>query len=386
MRVFFAGAPGSGLYLPTLPLAWAFRAAGHEVLVANTGAASQVVARSGFATVDACPGRDVQAEFLSVGKAILATPAGQPKPRGGMGLFGEAMADGLLSQARAFGPDLVVSTLEQGAAPLIAAELEVPLVEQSVRLAWAGSDAQAVSYRQAVAEFLEPTRQRLGLPPGATALAVLDCRPKSLGGLDDRQHWPMRYIPYNEGRVLPAEVRFAGDRPRICVTMGSVLPAVADNPDAAAWLASALHRLLSALAELDAEVVLAMAESEAAGLESLPDNVVVAGWTPLNALLPDCSLIVHHGGAGTSFTALTAGLPQLALPRGADQPANAAVLAEGGVAEVHPMWTAEPGWVRDTAAALLRDADRRQTARAVQAEIEAMPSPAAAVERIVARI
>lgn len=35
--------------------------------------------------------------------------------------------------------------------------------------------------------------------------------------------------------------------------------------------------------------------------------------------LPYVDLVVHHGGSGTAMGALGAGLPQLLLPRGADQ-------------------------------------------------------------------
>jgi sterol 3beta-glucosyltransferase len=37
-------------------------------------------------------------------------------------------------------------------------------------------------------------------------------------------------------------------------------------------------------------------------------------WAPHHALLPHCSLMVHHGGAGTTHTALRAGLPAVVVP------------------------------------------------------------------------
>jgi hypothetical protein len=39
LRILSIAAPPSGLFLSTVPLAWALRAAGHEVLVVNTGPA-----------------------------------------------------------------------------------------------------------------------------------------------------------------------------------------------------------------------------------------------------------------------------------------------------------------------------------------------------------
>jgi UDP:flavonoid glycosyltransferase YjiC (YdhE family) len=40
---------------------------------------------------------------------------------------------------------------------------------------------------------------------------------------------------------------------------------------------------------------------------------------------------VHHGGIGTLSQALAAGIPQLVMPRGFDQPENAATLERLGV-------------------------------------------------------
>ena len=47
-------------------------------------------------------------------------------------------------------------------------------------------------------------------------------------------------------------------------------------------------------------------------------------------VLPRCSAVISHAGSGTMFGAMSFGLPQLALPMGADQPFNAATLERGG--------------------------------------------------------
>ncbi|WP_344336467.1 nucleotide disphospho-sugar-binding domain-containing protein, partial [Kitasatospora putterlickiae] len=324
MRVLSVAAPGSGLFLPTVPLAWALRAAGHEVLVANNGKAAETLVAAGLPAVDVCPGHDVFAEFMAASRAINTAPPGAPRPRrGGLGLFGEEMAEGLLRVAEEFRPDLVLSTLEQGAGPLVAGALGVPHVEQSVRLAWAGGDEQAVTYRESIARYLEPTRLKLGLDEPAAAAAMIDVRPPSLGGRDDATEWSMRYVPYNESRLLPEWALAAPSRPRVCLTLGSVLPLSGELGE--------LDAFLTECAALDFELVLAMGEDQAGALGPVPDNVRVAGWVPLSALLPSCAAIVHHGGAGTALTALVHGVPQLVVPRLADQPANAAVIHARGV-------------------------------------------------------
>jgi UDP:flavonoid glycosyltransferase YjiC (YdhE family) len=37
-------------------------------------------------------------------------------------------------------------------------------------------------------------------------------------------------------------------------------------------------------------------------LGPLPANIRVVGWIPLDDLLPTCTAIVYHGGAGTTLT------------------------------------------------------------------------------------
>jgi vancomycin aglycone glucosyltransferase len=45
--------------------------------------------------------------------------------------------------------------------------------------------------------------------------------------------------------------------------------------------------------------------------------------------------VVHHGGAGTTTTAALAGVPQVVVPRIADQPYWAARVAELGIGTAH---------------------------------------------------
>jgi UDP:flavonoid glycosyltransferase YjiC (YdhE family) len=67
-------------------------------------------------------------------------------------------------------------------------------------------------------------------------------------------------------------------------------------------------------------------------LGSVPDDVTVRAWVPQADLLPHADLIVHHGGGGTTLGALTVGAPQLILPQGADEFANAEALTAAGAA------------------------------------------------------
>lgn len=65
--------------------------------------------------------------------------------------------------------------------------------------------------------------------------------------------------------------------------------------------------------------------------EKLPDNIIHAEYLPLELLLDECCAIVHHGGIGTCYEALKAGIPQLICYRMAEQRENSAAIKALGV-------------------------------------------------------
>jgi UDP:flavonoid glycosyltransferase YjiC (YdhE family) len=114
----------------------------------------------------------------------------------------------------------------------------------------------------------------------------------------------------------------------------------------------------------------------------LPDNIRAAGWLPLNAVLPTCSVIIHHGGCGTTFTTLAAGIPQLIIPQFADQPVNATAIASRGVGINLPASKTDVASVRDQLFQLLDDPVISKAASEVRDEIAAMPPPGEIIERL----
>ena len=61
-------------------------------------------------------------------------------------------------------------------------------------------------------------------------------------------------------------------------------------------------------------------------------------YLPFSALLPQVSVIVHHGGIGTMSQALAAGVPQLVMPMAHDQPDNAHRLKQFGCGSALSPW------------------------------------------------
>ena len=104
------------------------------------------------------------------------------------------------------------------------------------------------------------------------------------------------------------------DRPIVYVTLGTIY-----NRDA-----SIFQTILAGLVDHDVSVVVTVGrDNDPAMLGPQPANVVVRRFVPQAALLPRCSMVVTHGGAGSVLGALSFGLPLLVVPQSADQFYNA---------------------------------------------------------------
>jgi len=118
----------------------------------------------------------------------------------------------------------------------------------------------------------------------------------------------------------------------------------------------------------------------------LPKNVFVVGHMPHTWLFPRTSMVIHHGGAGTTHTASRAGVPSVVLPFGADQPFWAGRLASVGVA---PPNTRRGKWDRRSVANMIEFAEQdvvRERARALGAVMAGENGVATAIEEIEALV
>ena len=182
----------------------------------------------------------------------------------------------------------------------------------------------------------------------------------------------LRPVPYAAPEGTPR--RSNGRRPLIYLTLGTAF----GTPEV-------LTAAIAGLAPLAAQVVVAAGRVPAAELGDLPDNVAVETWVAQADLLPHADVVVHHGGSGTTLGALAAGVPQLVLPQGADQFANAEALCAAGAAlQLLPAEVTADA-VCERARRLLSkagDGSHLDAARAIADEITAMPSPAQVARRL----
>jgi UDP:flavonoid glycosyltransferase YjiC (YdhE family) len=189
--------------------------------------------------------------------------------------------------------------------------------------------------------------------------AHLDVCPPSLQDeqfLATAERIPLRPVPYAEPGHFERP-----SRPLVYLTLGTAF----GTPEV-------LTTAIRGLAALDAHVVVATGRVRPADLGSVPGNVTLHTWVPQAELVPHADVVVHHGGSGTTLGALAAGVPQLVLPQGADQFANAGALVSAGAARCLLPGELSADAVTEQARKLPA---HRDAARAIAEEISRMPSP-----------
>lgn len=388
MKVLMAAVPQEGHVYPLRLLTKAFAEQGHEVIFASGLDVGTLAADTG-ATV-----RQTGDDMMTWWQTLAARTRGAPGdglpperilqyflPR----LFAEVgaanMVDDLLALAREFRPDVVVHDTFCFAAPLVAELLGVPVVHHMIGPAVPPlplelcTDAVSPLWRS----FDHDVPPFAGLYSGTTLSICPDSLngelPDSIGNVR-----PMRPTPLpleSDAAPLPAVLRDLPDRPTIYVTLGTV-----SNTDTAIFRAA-----LDGLADEPLNVVLTVgSNNDPAAFAPVPENARIERFVEQRALLPHCTAVIHHAGSGTMFGALAHGLPQVAIPQGADNFVNAEVLARSGCAiELSPGGiTAET--LSTAVRTILDDETYRATARRIATEIAAMPPATAVAQELAERL
>lgn len=365
-----------------VPLGWALQAAGHEVRVASHPSLAGEISRAGLAAVPLGEDLDFAAVFAGqigpVGRLTDSSrhPDGRLEPAitadGGVVRFARALLDDLIAFGRLFRPELLVWEPFNLAGPVAAAVLGVPGVQQL----W-GPDS-SVTLRMDPEQTIAPLASRFGLGAGEVSMTgqlVLDPVPPPMQVQLSASALAVRYVPYNGTAIVPQWLRGPSpSRPRVCVTGGTSMGG--SKPESATDLAAVTR----AVAALNVEVIVVAEPAHLAALGRQPDNVRMADAPlALRLVLPSCSVLVQHGGAGTMMTALACGVPQLVLPHVSDEHFNGERLAVTGAGTWLDGQGASHAAIRDVVTELAGDGHWRQSAAAMAELIRAMPPPAEAV-------
>ncbi|MDH6108714.1 UDP:flavonoid glycosyltransferase YjiC (YdhE family) [Kitasatospora sp. MAP12-15] len=359
MRILFTFIGGSGHFRPLIPVARAAQAAGHTVAIAGAGGRGPEIAAAGFtAFATSEPRRRAEA----ADRRTLEIPDPEADVRqlaeGFARRGARRHAAAVLELARAWKPDVLVRDEVDFGTAIAAESLALPCA--TVLVLAAGGFLR----KEVVAEPLHELRSAYGLPPDPE-LAMLDrhlvLSPFPPSFRNPRFPLPARTFSFRQTAISPADA--TPRTPTVYFTLGTV-----NNTT------DLFSKVMAGLRELPVNVVVTVGERvDPAELGPLPDHVRVEQFVPQELLLPQCDLVVSHGGSGSLMGALAHGLPSVLLPLGADQPYNAQRCVELGIAQVLDPVTVTSEEVRMTVSAVLADGAYRRAAERVREEINALP-------------
>ncbi|MET9374329.1 activator-dependent family glycosyltransferase [Streptomyces sp. NPDC002992] len=427
MRVLFQPFAAATHVAAQVPLAWALRAAGHEVRVATQPDVAEDIARAGLTAVPVGDPLHVAAKMnpddtdladeLRDDAWLRVLDPGELRPERLTpehlhGVFAawtplvhrntvpDRMIDDLVAYARDWRPDLIVWDTMSYAGPVAARASGAAHARLMFGLDLVGLlreryrdvlDRLPAELRDdPLEEWLGHVLERHGLEgPGrgfdeelVVGQWTVDPVPTSLALPLHVPRVPVRYVPYNGTAVVPGWLDETPGRRRICLTLGVSFREVVGEDQAS------VGELLAAVADLDVEVVATLNAEQLAALGPLPPNVRAVDFVPLNELLPSCSAIIHHGGAGTFLTALAHGVPQVVVPaRMWCNTPRAERARAAGVALTCPPEELTAGRLRAMVTRVLDDGSFARNAARVRAEMLGTPTPGEIVptlERLVA--
>ncbi|GHF27958.1 nucleotide disphospho-sugar-binding domain-containing protein [Streptomyces morookaense] len=386
MRVLLTSWSWPTHYNWLVPVAWAFRSAGHEVLVAVPPGGTHGVTRAGLPAV--AVGADFDVDRV-ISKYYWSSPIAEISARGDdvdwdrmreegqqplavYALLASIMQDGLVALTRGWRPDLMVFDGVNYAAPLAAAACGIPAVRQI----W------GVDFSSQLAPFADEAlarhRAQLGLGEvDVLGTATLDPCPPSMQLVDGVRRLPTRYPSYNGPGKAPRWVLDRPRRPRVCVTWGTVSHLFNGR-------IFPLGGALDALADLDVEVVATVPKGGRKELGSVPANTRVVEDLPLHLFMASCDLVISQGGGGVTATAVEAGVPQLTVPRTSEQVLICRSLERTGAARMIALDDASTALLREEVVRLLGSAAHTAAARSLMREARAQRSLADTVDTLTA--
>ncbi|MGW1055666.1 activator-dependent family glycosyltransferase [Streptomyces sp. NPDC001118] len=419
MRILFTTFAARTHLHTQIPVAWALRTAGHDVYIASQPDLVEDITAAGLTAVPVGEPLDLHGqmggenlaveEIAQMDKATLEALDHIYLELADMSnlrpeqmtyeeaharflamvwvfqtLCGDAMVDDLVKFAAHWKPDLVIWDTMTFAGPVAAmacgaahARLLFGMdILAHLREAYNGllADRPAQLRDDPLEEWVGSVLDRYGLPFRDEALVgqwTVDPVPSSLRLPVDLPYVPVRYIPYNGPSEIPAWVRETPKKRRVCLSLGVAFRETMGGNRAS------IGALLDAVADLDIEVVATLNASQLGSLDTVPGNVRVADFVPLDALLPTCSAIINHGGSGTFQTSLVHGVPQVIVPDMRwDTPSKAQRLEEAGAGlRIRDVDALTPGELRANLVRVLDEPSFARNAQRLRTEMLATPAP-----------
>jgi UDP:flavonoid glycosyltransferase YjiC (YdhE family) len=378
LRILFTALPTFSHLVPlVLPVARLARKAGHEVAIATGAGLADRVEREGvtvFGLDDLLtPERivrdpDLAAQFgfdidFAPGTTTRELVA-ESYAKMFIGLCAPSFVAESRSVAESWKPDLVLRETTEYGGYFLAEQLGIAHGVLDI-------GPMAPVGDPAVLAAVNEQRARLNLDPAND--------PRSLNGLfragfvpesfygDDALEVRCYRMEDERETLEPAVAGLSGDRPIVLASMGSNLPrTLGPGP-------SILDILIEGLAALPVTGIVAIGRDPKTWQGASASNVHLASFVQQRTLLQACDAFVTHAGFNSTREALGAGVPMVALPAFAEQPANAARAAALGAAIHLPIDQASPDSVAEAVDRVLVERSFRARAKGLQRATLALP-------------
>ncbi|MGC5562288.1 activator-dependent family glycosyltransferase [Streptomyces sp. FR-108] len=421
MRVLFVTMPFKSHLQPMVPLAWALRAAGHEVRLAGEPGFLDTIAESGLTAVSVGPDETLEQRLRSIrGGDEPPGPFVPPfstdslyaigdEHREGLSwegvtwlldnlvvprtwLLNDEMVDDLVAYCRSWQPDLVLCDVLAHAGAVAADVVgaaharTVFWLDVNLRLrhdflrAWERQppgerpDTLRDWYAEWAGKYGRAFKEELVTGQFAVNVLPERCR------LEPHERTlSMRHVPYNDRSVVQPWLYETPRAPRVLMTFGVSARQWTDLQDMSV---EQVQEILDSVAGLDIELIVTLPDEARAQLRDVPRNTRIADFVPMDLILPTCSVVIHHGGAGSFNGALMHGIPQLVIGLSVDAPGKGVVLRRTGAGLSIPPQDITGSRVRERLTRLLADDSFREAAELLRQEALAQPTPSALVPEL----
>jgi UDP:flavonoid glycosyltransferase YjiC (YdhE family) len=352
-RFMFVTWDGGGNRMPTIAIACALRERGHDVRVLGHDSQAEAYRAAGLRFTAYASARGFVLDPRPTGLLRLVTDRG---------LAGDAVAQLAANPADVVVVDcLLVAVIDM----LDRMHQRFAILEHTMH------EFLASGFRT-LGLLVRPRGIRVGLPRKHAAPVLVASVPSLKAP----------FPPQPELTAAPGTVVFAGAM-TAAVAARPVEPTVVLSLSTFRFpeLVGMWQRLLDASEGLDARVVATLGPAVSAGELRVPPGVEVHDWMPHDELFPRASVVVSHGGHGTTLAALAHGVPVLALPLEptSDQPNIGRAVTLAGVGETLPR-RSDAAAIRQTIRRMLDNAGMHERARTLGEEIRGLDGPGRAAD------
>ena len=380
MRVLISTTANEGHFGPLLPLARALVAAGHSVRVAAPESFGPAVARAGLDHVpfaDAPPdligpvmGRLPSLSFDDANATVLREVFGRIDAQAAFPAVSAAIED--------WHPAVLIREPAEFGSLAAAVRTGVPHLQVAI-----GMSEMSRLFVDLTAEPLMELAATAGLPEAAVVDAavaepVLSSVPELLDragdGAYDGRAVTFRYRDEVPGPAGPSSAGGDPGDPWVYVTFGSVTGSLLP-------FRGVFRQALEGLADLPVRVFMTVGRQvDVADLGPLPANARVEGWWPQQDVLALASVVLGHGGFGTTMGAVAAGVPQVVAPIfSSDQVVNARHVAAVGVGRAMSPGPSAISSACEAVSVVLAEPGYGVRAQSLAAAVAALPPAADAV-------